>query len=62
MINQQMSERGLVVKGLRKSYKGGVSALNGVDLEVTPGLYGLLGPNGAGEKYADAHFSITSTT
>lgn len=50
MINQQMSERGLVVKGLRKSYKGGVSALNGVDLEVTPGLYGLLGPNGAGKS------------
>ncbi|MBE0455959.1 ABC transporter ATP-binding protein [Pseudoalteromonas prydzensis] len=45
-----MSERGLVVKGLRKSYKGGVSALNGVDLEVTPGLYGLLGPNGAGKS------------
>ncbi|MDN3379502.1 MULTISPECIES: ABC transporter ATP-binding protein [unclassified Pseudoalteromonas] len=50
MSNQEMSERGLVVKGLRKSYKGGVSALNGVDLEVTPGLYGLLGPNGAGKS------------
>lgn len=50
MTIQEMSERGLVVKGLRKTYKGGVSALNGVDLEVTPGLYGLLGPNGAGKS------------
>ncbi|MCF6439132.1 ABC transporter ATP-binding protein [Pseudoalteromonas luteoviolacea] len=50
MTEQQVSKRGLVVKGLRKTYKGGVSALNGVNLEVTPGLYGLLGPNGAGKS------------
>ncbi len=41
---------GLVVKGLTKTYKNGKRALNGVDLEVGPGLYGLLGPNGAGKS------------
>ena len=45
-----MSDRGLVVSGLRKTYAGGVTALDGVDLEVTPGLYGLLGPNGSGKS------------
>lgn len=50
VIEREMSERGLVVRGLRKTYAGGVTALDGVDLEVTPGLYGLLGPNGAGKS------------
>ncbi|MEO1512783.1 MAG: ABC transporter ATP-binding protein [Planctomycetota bacterium] len=40
---------GLSVKGLEKTYRGGVKALVGVDLEVKPGMYGLLGPNGAGK-------------
>jgi len=47
---RNVSERGLVVQGLRKTYAGGVTALDGVDLEVTSGLYGLLGPNGAGKS------------
>ena len=50
MTKREISKRGLVVRGLRKTYAGGFSALNGVDLEVTPGLYGLLGPNGAGKS------------
>ncbi|WP_102292985.1 ABC transporter ATP-binding protein, partial [Janthinobacterium sp. AD80] len=41
---------GLVVRGLAKTYANGVPALNGIDLEVPPGLYGLLGPNGAGKS------------
>jgi len=41
---------GLTVTGLKKTYKNGVRALNGIDLEVQPGLYGLLGPNGAGKS------------
>jgi len=41
---------GLVVRGLIKSYSGGKRALDGVDLDVAPGLYGLLGPNGAGKS------------
>ncbi|MDY0162822.1 ABC transporter ATP-binding protein [Desulfobotulus sp.] len=43
-------QRGLKVRGLKKTYSNGVSALNGVDLDVGPGLYGLLGPNGAGKS------------
>ncbi|WP_437729506.1 ABC transporter ATP-binding protein [Sorangium sp. So ce861] len=40
----------LELRGLRKTYPGGVVALDGVDLEVGPGLFGLLGPNGAGKS------------
>jgi len=37
------------VESLRKNY-GSVRALDGLDLEVTPGtIYGFLGPNGAGK-------------
>lgn len=50
MNKDKSSQCGLVVKGLRKTYKGGVNALNGIDLEVASGLYGLLGPNGAGKS------------
>ncbi len=41
---------GLSIRGLTKTYANGVQALAGVDLNVTPGLYGLLGPNGAGKS------------
>jgi ABC-2 type transport system ATP-binding protein len=38
------------VGGLRKSFKGGVDAVNGVDLAVREGeVFGFLGPNGAGK-------------
>ena len=50
MSEREVSKRGLVVRGLTKTYAGGVAALDGVDLEVAPGLYGLLGPNGAGKS------------
>jgi ABC-2 type transport system ATP-binding protein len=36
------------VEGLRRSY-GRVAALDGLDLELRPGITGLLGPNGAGK-------------
>src|SRR6267142_5462623 len=39
----------LKIKGLTKTYAGGIQALNGVDLEILPGVFGLLGPNGAGK-------------
>ena len=40
----------LVVRGLRKSFKG-VHALDGVDLEVRDGeILGVLGPNGSGKS------------
>jgi len=41
---------GLTIRNLRKTYRNGVKALAGVDLDVAPGLYGLLGPNGAGKS------------
>ncbi len=41
---------GLIVRGLTKTYWNGKRALDGVDLQVGPGLYGLLGPNGAGKS------------
>lgn len=39
----------LTVQNLTKTYKGGTRALDGVDLEVSGGMFGLLGPNGAGK-------------
>ncbi len=40
----------LSVKGLSKSYKGGLQALKTVDLEIERGeIFALLGPNGAGK-------------
>src|SRR6267143_4744693 len=39
----------LKIKGLTKTYAGGIQALNGVDLQILPGVFGLLGPNGAGK-------------
>ena len=38
------------IRGLRHTYKGGHTALDGVDLSCGTGLFGLLGPNGAGKS------------
>ena len=38
------------MQGIGHTYKGGVTALDGVDLELGKGLFGLLGPNGAGKS------------
>ncbi|MCG5221048.1 ABC transporter ATP-binding protein [Streptosporangium soli] len=37
------------ISQLTKTYKGGVHALDGLDLDVPTGMYGLLGSNGAGK-------------
>jgi ABC-2 type transport system ATP-binding protein len=40
----------LQIRGLSKRYPNGVQALDRVDLELAPGMFGLLGPNGAGKS------------
>jgi ABC-type multidrug transport system ATPase subunit len=40
----------LTIKGLSKTYKNGVKALDNVSLTIPRGMYGLLGPNGAGKS------------
>jgi ABC-type multidrug transport system ATPase subunit len=40
----------LSVRELIKVYPGPVAALQGIDLDVTEGMFGLLGPNGAGKS------------
>jgi ABC-2 type transport system ATP-binding protein len=42
---------GIEVEGLAREFKGGVRAVDGIDLRVSPGeIYGFLGPNGAGKS------------
>src|ERR1700761_2170281 len=40
----------LSIHKLSHVYSGGVRALDGLDLEIPPGMFGLLGPNGAGKS------------
>ena len=40
----------IVAEGLGHVYKGGHTALDGVDFTLGTGLFGLLGPNGAGKS------------
>ncbi|TFH74654.1 ABC transporter ATP-binding protein [Gammaproteobacteria bacterium LSUCC0112] len=40
----------LAIKGLSKTYKNGVRALNNITLDIPTGMFGLLGPNGAGKS------------
>jgi len=40
----------LSVRDLVKVYPGPVTALQGVELDLPPGMFGLLGPNGAGKS------------
>ena len=40
----------LTIRDLVKVYPGPVAALQGINLDVPPGMFGLLGPNGAGKS------------
>ncbi len=40
----------LSIESLSKTYPNGVKALDEVNLEIKPGMFGLLGPNGAGKS------------
>ena len=40
----------LKINNLTKIYPNGVKALNGINLEITNGMFGLLGANGAGKS------------
>ena len=37
------------INDLSKVYRGGVQALNAIDMTISGGMFGLLGPNGAGK-------------
>jgi ABC-2 type transport system ATP-binding protein len=42
---------GIEAEGLVREFKGGIRAVDGIDLAVAPGeIYGFLGPNGAGKS------------
>ncbi|WP_167100260.1 ABC transporter ATP-binding protein [Mycobacterium sp. DL592] len=50
MTSAEPSPPALSIKGLRKVYRGGFTAVDGLDLELPEGtIFGLLGPNGAGK-------------
>lgn len=40
----------LTIEHLNHIYPGGVRALDDINLEIGPGMFGLLGPNGAGKS------------
>src|SRR5881392_2963730 len=46
-----MSHDGITANGLVREFKGGIRAVDGIDLQIEPGeIYGFLGPNGAGKS------------
>src|SRR5881397_1720625 len=51
MKEAAMSTPTIEVRGLSKTYPGGVEAVKAIDFDVAAGeVFGLLGPNGAGKS------------
>lgn len=49
--HRQTMPKALCIRQLTKTYKNGLEALKGIDLDVEPGdFFALLGPNGAGKS------------
>jgi len=49
-VNGVTDERAIETRSLRRTFKGGIEAVRGVDLSVAGGeVFGFLGPNGAGK-------------
>src|SRR5256885_11437895 len=48
-VDTQTRSGALEIRGLSQTYPSGVKALDRVDLDIPPGMFGLLGPNGAGK-------------
>jgi ABC-2 type transport system ATP-binding protein len=50
-LSPPSADNGIEVRGLVREFKGGIRAVDGIDLDVRPGeIYGFLGPNGAGKS------------
>lgn len=45
-----MQQNNLHINNLHKTYPNGTKALQGIQLELSNGMFGLLGPNGAGKS------------
>ena len=51
MNGRSPQDTGIEAQGLVREFKGGIRAVDGIDLRVEPGeIYGFLGPNGAGKS------------
>ena len=51
MTTSNAERTGIEVEGLVREFKNGPRAVDGIDLQVSPGeIYGFLGPNGAGKS------------
>src|SRR5215213_127331 len=51
MLLRMSDDRSIEVSGLVREFKGGIRAVDGIDLHVGSGeIYGFLGPNGAGKS------------
>jgi ABC-2 type transport system ATP-binding protein len=51
MDHHHTNQPAISVRGLSKTWAGGVEAVKGIDFEVAAGeVFGLLGPNGEGQS------------